>query len=119
VDAHHRPNSDWPWPSRSATVFRQLATAVFETGVLRVCLGYADQEIVLGKGLSFPKDAATMIESVRRGENHLDSCSRRRPWGRFSRLRASVKTCRKNRPFFYPKLLTGLVVNRIESTPRD
>ena len=119
VDAHHRPNSDWPWPSRSATVFRQLATAVFETGVLRVCLGYADQEIVLGKGLSFPKDAATMIESVRRGENQLGFVLPPTPLGAIFEVARQRQNLPQKSTFFYPKLLTGLVVNRIETTPRD
>jgi uncharacterized protein (DUF1015 family) len=72
VEVRPHPNPDWPWPPKSDPVCRGLATAIFETGVLRVSLGYADPDIALGKGLSFPKDAVPMIESVRAGEKTTD-----------------------------------------------
>ena len=117
VDAHQRLNPDWPWPAHAATVCRQLATAVFETGVLRVCLGYADQDIALGKGLSFPKDAGPMIESVRRGENQLGFVLPPTPLGAIFEVARQRQNLPQKSTFFYPKLLTGLVVNRISSAP--
>ncbi len=118
VEMRPRPNPDWPWPPNTSPVSRSLATAIFETGVLRVSLGYAEPEIASGWGVSYLKDAVPMIESVRAGQNQIGFVLPPTPLGAIFDVARQRQNMPQKSTFFYPKLLTGLVVNRIDSTPR-
>lgn len=118
VETPSRPNPDWPWPASTNPVSRSLATAVFETGVLRVSLGYAEPEIALAKDITFRKDAVAMIESVRAGDNQLGFVLPPTPLGAIFDVARQRQNMPQKSTFFYPKLLTGLAVNRIGTTPR-
>lgn len=118
VETQPRPNPDWPWPEDTNPVCRSLATAIFETGVLRVSLGYAEPEIEKGWGVSYLKDAVPMIESVRAGQNQIGFVLPPTPLGAIFNVARQRQNMPQKSTFFYPKLLTGLVVNRIDTTPR-
>ncbi|MBI3873181.1 MAG: DUF1015 domain-containing protein [candidate division Zixibacteria bacterium] len=111
--------SRWNWPAAMHPACRLLPTAIFETGVLRASLGYSDDQIDRGERLNFPKDAAELVASVQSGKFPLGFILP--PTGLDSIF--EVARLRQNLPqkstFFFPKLLTGLVVHRIGAERSD
>jgi uncharacterized protein (DUF1015 family) len=115
VETPNSPTVEWPWPDAMHEQTRKLPTAIFETGVLRGALNFEGFQIDRGDRISFPRDPVSMISRVRSGELQLGFVLPSTPLDAIF----AVARLRQNMPqkstFFFPKLLTGLTVHRIET----
>jgi len=107
--------SSWPWPPQLHPACRELPTAIFETGVLRASLDYSDDEIDRGARLDFPKDAGALVSSVWSGRHQLGFLLPPTPLDAVFSVAQLGQNLPQKSTFFFPKLLSGLVVHRIDS----
>ncbi len=119
IEAGRAQMSQWPWPADMPEACRALPTAVFETGVLRAAFGFSDDEIDHSERIGYPKDAPAVIESVRRGQVQLGFLLPPTPLDAIFEVARLRRNLPRKSTFFFPKLLTGLTVHRIESGPSD
>ncbi|MBI5868165.1 MAG: DUF1015 domain-containing protein [candidate division Zixibacteria bacterium] len=104
----------WPWPANSHPSWRGLATAIFETGVLRSVLGYSDGQIDAGTGMEFTKDAAALIDWVRTERYQLGFLLPATSLASILEVARLGQNLPRKSTFFFPKLLTGLTIHRME-----
>jgi hypothetical protein len=109
--------SGWPWPEHAHPSWRTLATAVFETGILRAVLGYSDEQIDAGTGMEFTKDSSTLIEWVRTGRYQLGFILPATSLASIFEVARLGQNLPRKSTFFFPKLLTGLTIHRMEPVP--
>ncbi|GAB4328523.1 MAG: DUF1015 domain-containing protein [Candidatus Zixiibacteriota bacterium] len=119
VDAPEPAPSDWAWPYPDDESYRRLATAVFEVGILRASVGLNDAEIAEGRGLKFPRDITTVTESVRSGKYQLGFILPPTPLSAVFDVARKRHNLPQESTHFFPKLLSGLVINRIHETNTD
>ncbi len=116
VDAPDPVPDDWSWPYPDDETYRQLATAVFDFGILRGAVGLTGPDIAEGKGLEFPKNAAMVAESVQSGKYQLGFILPPTPLSAIFDVARKRHNLPQESTFFFPKLLSGLVINRISET---
>jgi uncharacterized protein (DUF1015 family) len=119
IEAGRSQMSTWPWPSAMPEACRTLPTAVFETGVLRAALDFSDEDIDHSARIEYPKDAGSVLEVVRRGRAQLGFLLPPTPLDAIFELARLRQNLPRKSTFFFPKLLTGLTVHRIEAGPTD
>lgn len=111
--------ADWPWPRDSKPAWRQLATAIFDVGILRGVLGFKDADLEAGRDLVFSKDAAELVGLVRRGDCQAGFVLPATPLAAIFDVARARQNLPQKSTFFFPKLLTGLTINRIDTIPPD
>jgi uncharacterized protein (DUF1015 family) len=119
IEAGRNQMSGWPWPAEMSEAYRTLPTAVFETGVLRAALGFSDDEIDNSARIEYPKDASTVLDSVRPGRAQLGFLLPPTPLDAIFEVARLHQNLPRKSTYFFPKLLTGLTVHRIEAGPND
>ena len=119
VEAPEPVPNDWSWPYPDDDAYRRLATAVFQYGILRESIGLASTEIDEGKGLAFPKDSSEVTESVHKGKYQLGFILPPTPVAAVFDVARKRHNLPQKSTFFFPKLLSGLVINRIRETIPD
>jgi uncharacterized protein (DUF1015 family) len=119
IEAGRSQMSSWPWPKAMPEACRALPTAVFETGVLRAALGFSEDDIDHGPRIEYPKDASAVLDSVRPGRAQLGFLLPPTPLDAIFEVARLRQNLPRKSTFFFPKLLTGLTVHRIEAGPND
>jgi uncharacterized protein (DUF1015 family) len=119
VEAIPESAEEWNWPRDAQPAFRQLGTAIFEYGILRSRLGYSDTDIAEARGLDFRREATEIIDLVRHGGRHLGFILPPIPLGAVFAVAKQRRNLPQKSTYFYPKLLTGLVVNRIDTVAAE
>ncbi|MEW5873710.1 MAG: DUF1015 domain-containing protein [Candidatus Zixiibacteriota bacterium] len=117
LESPRRSPDDWPWPPESKPAWRQLATAVFDVGILRSVLGFKDADMSAGRDLVFSKDSAELIGLVRKGLCQAGFILPATPLGAIFEVARARQNLPQKSTFFFPKLLTGLTINRIDTLP--
>ena len=109
----------WPWPKNAPAAWRGLATAVFDTGILRGVLGFSEDQIAAAKDLDFTKDATALVESVRKGRFQLGFILPPTSLASIFEVARLGHNLPQKSTFFFPKLLTGLAIHRMEPSPSE
>jgi uncharacterized protein (DUF1015 family) len=91
--------------------YRHLDTGVLETLVLKNALGYSDDDIAHFNGLFYARDTAEALAMVRSGEYEVAFVMRPTPVGQVRDVAAAGENMPPKSTYFYPKLLTGLLIN--------
>ncbi len=119
IEAGRAQMAKWAWNPSTPEAYRLLPTAVFEMGVLRAALEFTDNEIDHSDKILYPKEPTEVLDIVRPGGAQLGFLLPPTPLDAiFEVARLRLNLPRKS-TFFFPKLLTGLTVHRIEAGPND
>jgi uncharacterized protein (DUF1015 family) len=94
--------------------YRRLDTAVLEAIVLRGALGMSEDDISHLRGLGYAKSAAEAIELVEGGRYDAAFLMRATPVEQVREVAATGEPMPPKSTYFYPKIPTGLVFNRLE-----
>jgi uncharacterized protein (DUF1015 family) len=94
-----------------AEAYRQLDTGVLETLVLKGALGLSDDDISHFNGLFYARDTAEALAMVRSGEYDAAFLMRPTPVEQVREVAAAGENMPPKSTFFFPKLLTGLLLN--------
>ena len=119
VEAPASPSADWPFPDAMHPVVRGMPTALFETGVLRGALHFEDFQVDRGDRLRFRKDATDLVMEVREGQYQLGFLLPPTPLDAVFEVARLRQNLPQKSTYFFPKLLTGLTVHRIEAGQAD
>jgi uncharacterized protein (DUF1015 family) len=120
IDTHHqRPYritlkdqaiADAALPGRSEA-YRRLDTGVLETLLLKNALGLTDDDIAHFNGLFYARSTEEALELVRTGEYDAAFFMRPTPVDQARDVAAAGENMPPKSTFFYPKLLTGLLLS--------
>jgi uncharacterized protein (DUF1015 family) len=91
--------------------YRRLDTAVLETLLLRGALGYSEADISHLHGLFYARSTAEALDQVRTGAYDAAFFMRATPIAEVRDVAAAGENMPPKSTFFYPKLLTGLLLN--------
>jgi uncharacterized protein (DUF1015 family) len=91
--------------------YRQLDTGVLETLILKRALGLSDEDISHFNGMFYARDDAEAVAMVRSGDYDAAFLMRPTPVRQVIELAAEGENMPPKSTFFYPKLLTGLLLN--------
>ena len=91
--------------------YRHLDTGVLEALILKGALGLSDDDISHFNGLFYARDTDEALAMVRSGEYDAAFLMRPTPVGQVRDIAASGENMPPKSTFFYPKLLTGLLLN--------
>ncbi|MGD1056205.1 MAG: DUF1015 domain-containing protein [Solirubrobacteraceae bacterium] len=91
--------------------YRHLDTGVLETLVLKNALGYSDDDIAHFNGLFYARDTAEALAMVRSGDYEVAFLMRPTPVAQVRDVAAAGENMPPKSTYFYPKLLTGLLIN--------
>lgn len=92
-----------------------LSTAIFRETLLKVALGFEEEEEAERRGLlSFSKDAAEAIQRVNTGQGQVAFLCRAVPLEALRQVSDAGERLPPKSTFFYPKLPTGLVFKSLE-----
>jgi uncharacterized protein (DUF1015 family) len=105
--------ADAALPGRSSA-YRHLDTGVLEALLLKGALGLSDEDISHLNGLFYARDAAEALALVRAGEYDAALLVRPTPVAQVKEVAAAGENMPPKSTFFYPKLLTGLLLNPLE-----
>ncbi|HYM55174.1 MAG TPA: DUF1015 domain-containing protein [Solirubrobacteraceae bacterium] len=105
--------ADAALPGRSQA-YRELDTGVLETLLLKSALGLSDDDISHFNGLFYARDTAEAIAMVRSGEYDAAFLMRPTPVGQVRDVAAAGENMPPKSTFFFPKLLTGLLLNPLD-----
>jgi uncharacterized protein (DUF1015 family) len=94
-----------------ARAYRELDTGVLEALVLKDALGLSDEDIAHFNGLFYARDTAEALAMVRSGEYEAAFLMRPTPVEQVQAVAAAGENMPPKSTFFYPKLLTGLLLN--------
>ena len=94
--------------------YRELDTGVLETLVLNDALGLSDDDISHFNGLFYARDTAEALAKVSSGEFEAAFLMRPTPVDQVRDVAAAGENMPPKSTFFYPKLLTGLLLNPLE-----
>lgn len=103
-----------PWPPESSPAWRSLPTSVVQVAILKHLLQITDADIAAEKFVTYSKDAGEVIRGVQTDQAQIGILV---PPVTLEQLVAVTERGELLPPkttFFYPKLLTGLVIHRIE-----
>jgi uncharacterized protein (DUF1015 family) len=102
--------ADAALPGRSRA-YRQLDTGVLEALLLKGALGLSDEDISHFNGLFYARDTAEALAMVRSREYDAALLVRPTPVARVREIAAAGENMPPKSTYFYPKLLTGLLLN--------
>ncbi len=102
--------ADAALPDRSEA-YRRLDTGVLETLLLKGALGLSDDDISHLNGLFYARSTEEALELVRAGEYDAAFFMRPTPVEQVADVAAAGENMPPKSTFFYPKLLTGLLLN--------
>ena len=91
--------------------YRELDTGVLETLVLKGALGLSDDDISHFNGLFYARDTAEALAKVGSGEFEAAFLMRPTPVEQVRDVAAAGENMPPKSTFFFPKLLTGLLLN--------
>jgi uncharacterized protein (DUF1015 family) len=91
--------------------YRHLDTGVLETLILKRALGLSDEDISHFNGMFYARDDAEAVAMVRSGDYDAAFLMRPTPVRQVIELAAEGENMPPKSTFFYPKLLTGLLLN--------
>ena len=91
--------------------YRHLDTGVLETLILKRALGLSDDDISHFNGMFYARDDAEAVAMVRSGDYDAAFLMRPTPVRQVIELAAEGENMPPKSTFFYPKLLTGLLLN--------
>ncbi len=91
--------------------YRELDTGVLETLVLKGALGLSDDDISHFNGLFYARDTEEALAKVASGEFEAAFLMRPTPVEQVRDVAAAGENMPPKSTFFYPKLLTGLLLN--------
>ena len=102
--------ADEALPGRSQA-YRQLDTGVLEALLLKDALGLSDEDISHLHGLFYARSTEEALSLVRDGAYDAAFFMRPTPVDQVSEIAAAGENMPPKLTFFYPKLLTGLLLN--------
>lgn len=102
--------ADAALPGRSQA-YRELDTGVLEALLLKGALGLSDDDISHLNGLFYARSTAEALELVRAGAYDAAFFMRPTPVAQVRDVAAAGENMPPKSTFFYPKLLTGLLLN--------
>ncbi len=94
--------------------YRELDTGVLEAVVLKGALGLSDDDISHFNGLFYARDTAEALAKVSSGEFEAAFLMRPTPVDQVRDVAAAGENMPPKSTFFYPKLLTGLLLNPLD-----
>jgi uncharacterized protein (DUF1015 family) len=94
--------------------YRNLDTAVLEAVVLRGALGMTEDDISHLNGLDYARDGAQARERVERGAAEAAFFMRATPVAQVRDVAATGESMPPKSTYFFPKVLTGMVFNRLD-----
>jgi uncharacterized protein (DUF1015 family) len=123
IDAHHQQAyrltlrdqaiADAALPGRSEA-YRHLDTGVLEALLLKGPLGLSDEDISHLHGLFYARSTEEALELVRTGVYDAAFFMRPTPVEQVAEVAAAGENMPPKSTFFYPKLLTGLLLNPLQ-----
>lgn len=102
--------ADAALPERSPA-YRRLDTGVLEALLLKGALGYSDEDISHLRGLFYARSTEEALELVRSGAYDAAFFMRPTPVSQVAEVAAAGENMPPKSTFFYPKLLTGLLLS--------
>jgi len=99
--------------SQHSEAYRHLDTGVLETLLLKGALGLSDDDISHFNGLFYARDTAEAVAMVRSGEYDAAFLMRPTPIAQVREIAAEGENMPPKSTYFFPKLLTGLLFNRL------
>jgi uncharacterized protein (DUF1015 family) len=102
--------ADAALPGRSQA-YRELDTGVLEALVLKGALGLSDEDIAHFQGMFYARDTEEALAMVRSGEYEAAFLMRPTPVEQVQEVAAEGENMPPKSTFFYPKLLTGLLLS--------
>ena len=97
--------------SGHSEAYRHLDTGVLETLLLKGALGLDDEDISHFNGLFYARDTAEAIAMVREGDYEAAFVMRPTPIAQVRDVAAAGENMPPKSTYFFPKLLTGLLLN--------
>ncbi len=97
--------------SEHSEAYRHLDTGVLETLLLKRALGLDDEDISHFNGMFYARDAQEAIEMVTDGDYEAAFLMRPTPIGQVRAIAAAGENMPPKSTYFFPKLLTGLLLN--------
>ncbi len=97
-----------------AAPYRRLDTAVLEALILKGALGMTDEDIDHLEGLGYARDFDNALELVQNGEYDVAFFVAPTPIGRVREVAAAGESMPPKSTYFFPKVPTGLVFNRLD-----
>src|SRR5436190_2995732 len=91
--------------------YRRLDAVILEELVLKRALGMSDEEIAAKRGLGYASDARTALRLLGEGAFEHAFLLRPTPIEQVRAVAAAGETMPPKSTYFFPKLLTGLVLN--------
>jgi uncharacterized protein (DUF1015 family) len=91
--------------------YRHLDTGILETLLLKDALGLGDEDISHFNGLFYARDADEAIAMVREGDYEAAFLMRPTPIAQVRDVAAAGENMPPKSTYFFPKLLTGLLLN--------
>jgi uncharacterized protein (DUF1015 family) len=104
--------ADAALPERSSA-YRHLDTGVLEALVLKGALGLSDEDISHFNGLFYARDAGEALALVKAGDYDAALLVRPTPVAEVKDIAAAGENMPPKSTYFFPKLLTGLLFNRL------
>lgn len=93
--------------------YRRLDTAVLEALLLKGALGMTDDDISHLRGLAYARDDREALDMVDRGEHDAAFFMRATPVDEVREVAAAGESMPPKSTYFFPKLLTGMLFNRL------
>jgi uncharacterized protein (DUF1015 family) len=97
--------------SDHSEAYRHLDTGVLETLLLKGALGLDDEDISHFNGMFYARNAPEAIAMVRDGDYEAAFLMRPTPIGQVREIAAAGENMPPKSTYFFPKLLTGLLLN--------
>jgi uncharacterized protein (DUF1015 family) len=97
--------------SGHSDAYRHLDTGILETLLLKDALGLSDEDISHFNGLFYARDADEAIAMVREGDYEAAFLMRPTPIAQVRDVAAAGENMPPKSTYFFPKLLTGLLLN--------
>ena len=97
-----------------ASPYRRLDTAVLEALILKGALAMTDGDIDHLEGLGYARDFDNALELVQNGEYDVAFFVAPTPIGRVREVAAAGESMPPKSTYFFPKVPTGLVFNRLD-----
>ncbi len=94
-----------------STAYRTLDTGVLEALLLKGALGLTDDDIAHFNGLFYARDVAEALAMVHSGEYEAAFLMRPTPVRQVREIAAAGENMPPKSTYFFPKLLTGLLLN--------
>jgi uncharacterized protein (DUF1015 family) len=97
--------------SGHSDAYRRLDTGILETLLLKDALGLSDEDISHFNGLFYARDADEAVAMVREGDYEAAFLMRPTPIAQVRDVAAAGENMPPKSTYFFPKLLTGLLLN--------